>query len=46
MTDNNISILDSSTFLVCSPNGDIDAKPAILARTLLAKAPIVVKSRL
>jgi glycogen debranching enzyme len=27
MGDNNISILDGSTFLVCSPNGDIDAKP-------------------
>jgi glycogen debranching enzyme len=27
MSDNNISILDGSTFLVSSPNGDIDAKP-------------------
>ena len=27
MSDNNISILDGSTFLVASPNGDIDAKP-------------------
>ena len=27
MTDNTISILDGSTFLVSSPNGDIDAKP-------------------
>jgi glycogen debranching enzyme len=27
MTDNSISILDGSTFLVSSPNGDIDASP-------------------
>src|SRR5262249_31637992 len=27
MSDNNISILDGSTFLVASPNGDIDAGP-------------------
>jgi N-terminal domain of (some) glycogen debranching enzymes len=27
MSDNNISILDGSTFLVSSPNGDIDASP-------------------
>jgi glycogen debranching enzyme len=27
MSDNNISILDGSTFLVSSPNGDIDAAP-------------------
>src|SRR6185437_11159556 len=27
MTDNNVSILDGSTFLVSSPNGDIDAGP-------------------
>src|SRR5260370_16442047 len=27
MSDNTISILDGSTFLVCSPNGDIDAGP-------------------
>ncbi len=27
MSDNSISILDGSTFLVCSPNGDIDARP-------------------
>jgi glycogen debranching enzyme len=27
MSDNPISILDGSTFLVCSPNGDIDAGP-------------------
>jgi glycogen debranching enzyme len=27
MTDNNISILDGSTFLVSSPNGDIDVRP-------------------
>src|SRR5215469_16946499 len=27
MTDNSISILDGSTFLVSSPNGDIDARP-------------------
>jgi glycogen debranching enzyme len=27
MSDNSISILDGSTFLVSSPNGDIDAKP-------------------
>lgn len=27
MTDNSISILDGSTFLVSSPNGDIDAGP-------------------
>src|SRR5215468_9263159 len=27
MNDNSISILDGSTFLVSSPNGDIDAKP-------------------
>ena len=27
MSDNNISILDGSTFLVSSPNGDIDAGP-------------------
>jgi glycogen debranching enzyme len=27
MTENTISILDGSTFLVCSPNGDIDAGP-------------------
>src|SRR6516162_2771943 len=27
MSDNTISILDGSTFLVCSPNGDIDAVP-------------------
>ena len=27
MSDNSISILDGSTFLVASPNGDIDAKP-------------------
>src|SRR3954465_2237685 len=27
MPDNTISILDGSTFLVASPNGDIDAKP-------------------
>lgn len=26
MSDNSISILDGSTFLVCSPNGDIDAR--------------------
>jgi glycogen debranching enzyme len=27
MSDNSISILDGSTFLVSSPNGDIDARP-------------------
>lgn len=27
MSDNNVSILDGSTFLVASPNGDIDAGP-------------------
>jgi glycogen debranching enzyme len=27
MSDNTINILDGSTFLVSSPNGDIDAKP-------------------
>jgi len=27
VNDNSISILDGSTFLVSSPNGDIDAKP-------------------
>src|SRR5215471_10766811 len=27
MTNNSVSILDGSTFLVSSPNGDIDAKP-------------------
>ena len=27
MSGNSISILDGSTFLVSSPNGDIDAKP-------------------
>lgn len=27
MSDNTISILDGSTFLVCSPNGDIEAGP-------------------
>ena len=27
MSDNSVSILDGSTFLVSSPNGDIDAKP-------------------
>ena len=27
MSDDSISILDGSTFLVCSPNGDIDARP-------------------
>src|SRR5215469_12152572 len=27
MSDNNVSTLDGSTFLVSSPNGDIDAKP-------------------
>lgn len=27
MSDNTISILDGSTFLVCGPNGDIDAGP-------------------
>jgi hypothetical protein len=28
MSDNTISILDGSTFLVSSPNGDIDAGPS------------------
>src|SRR5215472_12491391 len=27
MSNNTVSILDGSTFLVCSPNGDIDAGP-------------------
>ena len=34
MSENTISILDGSTFLVCSPNGDIDA--AIAANAALA----------